>query len=148
MRHLFITLTLVATALMIDGCSSLPTQHPPDVVEETLPAPTDRVRQAVLDVLTAGGYNVEEDSNGNLKTGYREEITGLWDWMLRWRFGVGKSRVEATLTPVQETSTRLTLHVMYESKDGLFTSWEDSPTALPQSATNQLRLIKNKLQLL
>jgi hypothetical protein len=145
---LFITLTLVATALMIDGCSSLPTQHPPDAVEETLPAPTDRVRQAVLDVLTAGGYNVEEDSNGNLKTGYREEITGLWDWMLRWRFGVGKSRVEATLTPVQETSTRLTLHVMYESKDGLFTSWEDSPTALPQSATNQLRLIKNKLQLL
>lgn len=148
MRHVSITLVLVAGALLIGGCSSVPVQHAPDIVEEILPVPADRVRQAVVDVLTVGGYDVEADSNGNLKTGYREEISGPWDWMLRWRFGVGKSRVEATLTPIQETSTRLTLHVMYESKDGLFVSWEDSPTALPQSATNQLRLIKNKLQLL
>jgi hypothetical protein len=38
--------------------------------------------------------------------------------------------------------------VLYEGKDGIFTQWEDSPTSLPQSAQNQLRLIKNALQLL
>lgn len=148
MRHTTITLVLMAAVLLIGGCSSVPVQHAPDIVEDTLPLPADRVRQAVADVLTAGGYDVEEDSNGNLRTGYREEIDGPWNWLLRWRFGVGKSRVEATVTPLQETSTRLKLHAMYESKDGLFASWEDSPTALPQSAANQLRLIKNKLQLL
>ena len=142
------TLVLATAALLIGGCSSLPAEHTPDIVEETLPVPADRVRQTVVDVLTAGGYEVEEDSNGHLRTGYREEISGPWDWVLRWRFGVGKSRVEATVTSLQDTSTRLKLHVMYESKDGLFVSWEESPTALPQGATNQLRLIKNKLQLL
>jgi hypothetical protein len=68
--------------------------------------------------------------------------------MLRWRLGTGRSRVETMVTPASEQSTRLRLIVLYEGKDGIFTQWEDSPTALPQSAENQLRLIKNALQIL
>jgi len=52
------------------------------------------------------------------------------------------------VTAADEQSTRLRLHVLYEGKDGLFTRWEESPTALPQSAENQVRLIKNALHIL
>ena len=103
---------------------------------------------AVIQVLTDGGYDVDRQDDQNLTTGYREEIRGPWDWLLRWRFGTGRSRVDARVSPAEEQSTRLRLHVQYEGKDGIFTRWEDSPTALPQSAENQLRLIKNALQIL
>jgi hypothetical protein len=56
--------------------------------------------------------------------------------------------VNAVVTAADDQSTRLRLHVQYEGKDGLFTRWEESPTALPQSAENQLRLIKNALRIL
>lgn len=148
MRVASLLLALFATTFVSGGCSGISVDRPADVVEDTLPAAADRVRQAVVEVLTVAGYDVEKDSIGNFRTGYREETSGPWDWLLRWRFGVIKSRVEATVTPLQETSTRLKLHVMYESKDGLFVMWEDAPSALPESVTNQLRLIKNKLKLL
>jgi hypothetical protein len=83
-----------------------------------------------------------------LNTSYREETRGPWDWLYRWRFGTIKSRVEAMVTPSAEQATRLRLQVLSEGKDGLFTSWEDVQSALPQSAENQLRLIKNVLQIL
>ncbi|HKT34537.1 MAG TPA: hypothetical protein VJR03_06865 [Nitrospira sp.] len=102
----------------------------------------------MIQVLTDGGYEVEQEDDQNLRTGYREEISGPWDGLLRWRFGTGRSRVNAVVTGVDEQGTRLRLHVQYESKDGLFTRWEDSPTSLPQSAENQLRLIKNALRIL
>ncbi len=56
--------------------------------------------------------------------------------------------MEAMVTAASKQSSRLRLNVLYEGKDGIFTRWEDSPTALPQSAENQLRLIKNALQIL
>jgi len=131
------------------ACTSGPTiPHEPDVVDVTLPVPADKVRTAVIQVLTDGGYDVDRQDDQNLSTGYREETPGPWDWLLHWRFGTGRSRVSAVVTPASEQSTRLRLNVQYEGKDGLFTKWEDSPTALPQSAENQLRLIKNKLQIL
>jgi hypothetical protein len=135
------------TALLL-GCSSQPHPHEEDRIDVTLAAPTDRVKQAVTDVLTGGGYDVEWDDEQTLSTGYREEDPGPWDWMLRWRFGTMKSRVEAMVEPATEQTTRLRLHVMSEGKDGLFTSWEDVESALPQGAENQLRLIKNALRLL
>lgn len=122
--------------------------HEPDVVDVTLPAPADQVRTAVIRVLTNGGYEVEQEADQHLKTGYREEIRGPWDGLLRWRFGTGRSRVHAVVTPADEQTSRLRLDVQYEGKDGLFTRWEESPTALPQSAQNQLRLIKNALHIL
>jgi hypothetical protein len=122
--------------------------HDPDVIDVTLPAPVDRVTTAVVRVLTDGGYDVDRKDDQTLMTGYREETLGPWNWLLNWRFGTGRSRVEADVQPATEQTTRLRLSVQYEGKDGLFTRWEDSPTALPQSAENQLRLIKNVLRIL
>lgn len=151
---------LLAVALLASAAcaSGPPIPHQPDVVDVTLPAPADQVRTAVIQVLTDGGYEVEEiekeddaieqKNDHTLTTGYREEIRSPWDWMLRRRFGTGRSRVDALVTPADDHTTRLRLHVLYEGKDGIFTRWEESPTALPQSAENQLRLIKNALHIL
>jgi hypothetical protein len=141
---------LLLTALIVGAtaCAGPTIPHEPDVVDVTLPAPAEQVRTAVIQVLTDGGYDVDRQDDQNLTTAYREEISGPWDWLLRWRFGTGRSRVDALVTPATEQDTRLRLHVQYEGKDGIFTRWEDSPTALPQSAENQLRLIKNALHIL
>jgi hypothetical protein len=149
----------VVALLTTAACAAGPPIHyEPDVVDVTLPAPADQVKTAVIQVLTDGGYDVEEIENDEdaverendhtLTTGYREEIRSPWDWLLRRRFGTGRSRVDARVTPADDQTTRLRLHVLYEGKDGIFTRWEESPTALPQSAENQLRLIKNALQIL
>jgi len=141
-------LLLAAIIVGATACAGPTIPHEPDVVDVTLPAPAEQVRTAVIQVLTDGGYDVDRQDDQDLTTGYREEISGPWDWLLRWRFGTGRSRVDALVTPATEQDTRLRLHVQYEGKDGIFTRWEDSPTALPQSAENQLRLIKNALHIL
>jgi hypothetical protein len=143
-RYLLLALLILATV----SCAGPPIAHEPDVVDVTLPAPVEQVRTVVIQVLEKGGYEVERRDDETLTTGYRQEIRGPHDWLLRWRFGTGRSRVDALVTSATEQETRLRLHVQYEGKDGLFTRWEDSPTALPQSAQNQLRLIKNALQIL
>ena len=130
------------------GCAAGPPLPEFDVMEVMLPVPVEQVKTAVTDVLTQGGYNVDEDDDGNLTTGMREEIRSPWDGLLRWRFGVGKSRVEVRVVPQDDHSTRLRLQVFYRGKDGLFDSWQDAETPLPQSATNEIRLIKNALRLL
>jgi len=139
---------LAALLVGMAACAGPPIPHEPDIIDVTLPAPADKVRRAVIQVLTDGGYDVDRKDEENLTTGYRTETGSPWDWLLNWRFGTGRSRVEARVTPDSEQSTRLRLHVQYEGKDGLMTRWEDSPTALPQSAETQLRLIKNALQIL
>ena len=141
-------LLLAAIIVGATACAGPTIPHEPDVVDVTLRAPAEQVRTAVIQVLTDGGYDVDRQDDQNLTTGYREEISGPWDWLLRWRFGTGRSRVDALVTPATEQDARLRLHVQYEGKDGIFTRWEDSPTALPQSAENQLRLIKNALHIL
>jgi hypothetical protein len=118
------------------------------VADVVLPAPADEVKAALIDVLVTDGYEIEEEPAGVLTTGIREEIRGPWDWLLRWRFGVGKSRLRATITPSDANSTRVRLHVFHRSKDGIFEHWEEAETPLPQSATNQVRLVKNRLHLL
>jgi hypothetical protein len=132
------------------GCAGHATFPEPDVMDVTLPVPTDRVKSAVEDVLTEGGYQVLQESSGNLTTGMRREMGGPWDSLLRWRFGVGKSRVEARIVPQDQdnSTTRLRIQVFHRGKDGLFDSWENAETPLPQSAENQIRLIKNALRLL
>jgi hypothetical protein len=135
-------------AAVFISCSSQPRPYEPDRIDVTLAAPSDRVKRAVTDVLTRGGYDVELDDEQTMSTGYRDEEPSPWDWMLHWRFGTLKSRVEAVVAPETEQTTRLRLHVMSEGKDGLFTAWEDVQSALPQSAENQLRLIKNELKIL
>ena len=142
--HLLVASLIVATV----SCAGPPIPHEPDVIDVTLPAPAEQVRTVLVQVLEDGGYDVDWQDDQNLTTGYREEIHGPWDWLLRSRFGTGRSRVDALVTPATEQNTRVRLHVQYEGKDGIFTRWEASPTALPQSAENQLRLIKNALHIL
>ena len=142
--HLLVASLIVATV----SCAGPPIPHEPDVIDVTLPAPAEQVRTVLVKVLEDGGYDVDWQDDQNLTTGYREEIHGPWDWLLRSRFGSGRSRVDALVTPATEQDTRVRLHVQYEGKDGIFTRWEASPTALPQSAENQLRLIKNALHIL
>jgi hypothetical protein len=142
--HLLLASLIVATV----SCAGPPIPHEPDVIDVTLPAPAEQVRTVLVQVLEDGGYDVDWQDDQNLTTGYREETHGPWDWLLRSRFGTGRSRVDALVTPATEQDTRVRLHVQYEGKDGIFTRWEASPTALPQSAENQLRLIKNALHIL
>jgi hypothetical protein len=141
---------VLGLAMTVMGCSTLPTSQGSDTAESTLPVSQDKVRVAVIDVLTAGGYTVrEEDGQGRvLATGYREEIGGPWDWLLRTRFGVGRSLVVATITPEGEAATRLTMQVTYEAKNRIWGSWSEAPTPLPQAAETNVRLVKNALGIL
>ena len=139
--------TLFLTVLLL-GCSSVPRPHETDIIDVTLPASNERVKTAVAQVLTDGGYDVDWTDEQTLTTSYREETGGPWNWLYRWRFGTIKSRVDARVTPSTEEITRLRLEVLSEGKDGIFTSWEEVQSALPQNAENQLRLIKNALQIL
>jgi hypothetical protein len=143
-----IGLPLAFALLLLIGCSTTPKAMQPEMIDTILEAPIDRVKIAITQVLTEDGYDVEWESDQTLKTGYRDKYPGPWNWLLHLRFGTMKSRVEATVTPSAEQTTRLRLQVMSEGKDGIFTSWEEVPSAVPQTAENQLRLIKNALQIL
>ncbi|GAB1723333.1 MAG: conserved exported hypothetical protein [Nitrospira sp.] len=145
MKPAIASLLLLAACV---GCAGGPPAPEADVMEVTLEAPADRVHTAVSDVLTQGGYSVDQDEAGNVTTGMRQEVRGPWNGLLRWRFGVGKSRVEARIVPQDDSTTRLRLQVFYRGKAGLFDRWEDAETPLPQSAANEIRLIKNALRLL
>ena len=134
--------------IWLGACSTVQPVMDPDVMDVTLPASAEEVKIALIDVLTADGYDVEQQGADTFITGPREETGGPWDWLLRWRFGVGKSRVEAKVTAFETDSTRMRLQVFHRSKDGIFDSWQDAETPLPQSAVNQVRLLKNRLHLL
>ena len=141
-------LLLLVVMSTVSGCAAgLPLQEP-DMMEVMLPVPAEQVKAAVTDVLTQGGYRVDEEDDGSLRTGIRQEIRSPWNGLLRWRFGVGKTRVEARVIPQDDSSTRLRLQVFHREKDGIFDRWEDGETPLPQSAENEIRLIKNALRLL
>lgn len=143
-------LPVIALCALAAGCASLGTQKDADQAQAILPMPEMKVRTAVIQVLQGEGYLVSQGEEGGpaLTTGYRQEIDSPVDWMLRRRFGTGRSRVDVTLVPEGDTATRLTIQVIYEGKDGLLESWTPYPTPLPQSAENQLRLVKNALGLL
>lgn len=145
---------LVIVALLAGGCASPSVPQQADSVEALLDAPMDQVRAAVLEVFASEGYTVEsaqgraENRTELIQTGYREEIRAPWDWMLRVRFGVGRTQAEANLNEEGERSTKLLLTVLHESKGSLAGSWTPSDPPLRQSAEHYLRLIKNELKLL
>ncbi|MEQ1794764.1 MAG: hypothetical protein ABL970_11285 [Nitrospira sp.] len=139
---------LLATVMLLMSCSGAPHPLPTDLIDIRLAAPIDTVKTAITQVLTDGGYDVDWKDESTLETAYREEMHGPWNWLYRWRFGTIKSRVTATVRAAEDKSTALKLEIHSEGKDGLFTGWDQVPSALPQSADNQLRLIKNALHLL
>jgi hypothetical protein len=138
--------------LLLAGCAAgpQPVANSEDVILE---APEAQVRAAFVRVLTEGGYDVEKgrDDDTTLETGYRQEIPN-YNWLYRSRFGVNRSKVAVTLTREGETATRVTVHVMYEGRNGewmpLASSWVPYDAAVPQSAANTIRLVKNALGLL
>lgn len=139
---------LVFAALLV-GCSSAPMHtYEGGTIDVTLSAPMEHVRTAVTEVLQHGGYDVEWSDDQTVSTSYREETGGPWDGLYRWRFGTIKSRVEGVVTPGDDQTTRLRLHVLTEGKSGILSRWEEQESALAQSADNHLRLIKNALHLL
>jgi hypothetical protein len=142
------TASLLFLAAILIGCSSTPHPYEAESVDVTLSATADEVRAAVAHVLTDAGYEVEWKDDQTLSTGYRDETGGPWNWLLHWRFGTVKSRVEALITSWPDETTRLRLQVLSKGKDGIFTQWETAPSGLSQSAGNQLRLIKNALLIL
>ena len=89
--HLLLASLIVATV----SCAGPPIPHEPAVIDVTLPAPAEQVRTVLVQVREDGGYDVEWQDDQTLTTGYREEIHGPWAWLLRSRFGPGRSRVDA-----------------------------------------------------
>lgn len=142
----------VAGLLVAVGCAT--TAPPAGTAEDViLEAPEAQVRAAFVRVLTEGGYEVTQgvQDDSEIRTDYRKEISN-YAWLYHAGFGVNRSRVIVTLTPESETATRVTVRIMYEGKDGewmpLAGSWVPYDAALPQSASNTIRLVKNELGLL
>lgn len=134
----------------LTGCATTEPSSPAAIAEALVAAPGMQVRSAVIQVLTERGYVVrdEEDRQGRLGTGYRQETHSPWDWLLRTLFGVGRSQVDVTLVPDGETATRLSIQVNYESKDALWRGWHPADPPVSQSPTDHLREIRNTLGLL
>ena len=155
MRHATRTLQRwVALAVFLAaGCSTTPVPPASDSLDVILEAPEAKVRAAFVRVLMDGGYDVESgtDDDSAIRTGYRTEI-GNYNWLYRTQFGVNRSKVAVTLSPEGDAATRVTVQVWSEGKDGewmpLAGSWVAYDTAVPQSAANTIRLVKNELGLL
>ena len=131
------------------GCAEVVTQPGPGMAEALYAAPRDRVKQAVIKVLAANGYTVDDDaSTTKLSTGYRQEIGSITNWLVVSRFGITRSRVRVDLIDSAPQTTLVKLEVLHDSKDGLFSSWGAGDIPLPQSPDTFLRLIKNELGLL
>lgn len=144
------TIVLLYTVLLIAGCASgRPTQLV-DSTDTVLAAPLDQVKTALVSVLSTDGYPVQDGyvDDRVVMTGYRQEIEGLWDWLLKSRFGLGRSKVEATMSPESQDTTRLTVSVIYEAKDYLWSAWQETTPPPHRSATLQVRSIKKALGLL
>jgi hypothetical protein len=140
-------LVIVALAAVTFGCTGV--QHPVEqnVVDVILPAPADQVRAAVSKVLRDDNYDVEWKDGALLTTGYRDEQPSIWDWLVKGRFGVVRSRAEVSVTPETDHTTKLRLQVLSEGKQTMFDSWGPTEPQTPQSAENKLRLIKNELKI-
>jgi hypothetical protein len=142
-------LAIVALTVFAFGCSSVPPQTPiaPEVIEVTLPASADRVKAAVTKVLADDNYDVDWKDGTQLQTSYRDEQPSIWDWLVRGRFGVVRSRAQAAVTAETDQSSRLRLQISSEGKQTMFQGWEPTAPQVPQNAENKLRLIRNELKI-
>ncbi len=121
-----------------------------DSAEAVIALPANQVRDAVAEVFTQDGYAVDiaEGPRAEVTTDTRRETGGPWNWLLRTRFGVGRSQAEATITELADANSRLQILVRHEGKAAWWNRWSDSPPPVPQSAGNYLRLVKNQLKVL
>jgi hypothetical protein len=136
----------LVTAVFLVGVGGAAQAVEPDVVQVQLAAPVEKVKAAVTEVLTNSGYEVVWKDDSTVTTNYREETEGIL-WMYNCCWGVVKNRVEATVTPKADQTTDLRLQVMSEGKRTMWESFVPVQSQQPESANNQLRLIKNKLKI-
>jgi hypothetical protein len=149
-RNVMHTIVLLYTALLFAGCAGDHSTRLVDSTDTVLAAPLNQVKTALVYVLSTDGYPVRDSADDDrvVMTGYRRETEGLWDWLLRTRFGVGRSKVEATVSPDSQDTTRLTISVIYEAKDHLWSTWEETTPPPHRNATLHLRSVKKALGLL
>ena len=138
----------LVTAVFLVGFGGAAQAVEPDVVQVQLAAPADKVKAAVAEVLTNSGFTDVEWKNDTTVTGnYRDESEGI-RWMYDCCWGVIKSRVEATVTPKTDQTSDVRIQVTSEGKRTLWESFAPVNPQYPESAANQLRLVKNKLKIL
>lgn len=140
-------LAIVALTVFAFGCANVQRPVEPDVVDVTLPVPADQVKVAVTKVLEDDDYDVKWTDASQLKTSYRSEVPSIWDRFIKGRFGVVRSKAEASVTPETEQRSRLRLQISSEGKQTMFQKWGLTAPQVPQSAENKLRLIKNELKI-
>lgn len=141
---------LLWAALLITGCASTPPTRLDNSINTVLAAPLDQVKTALVSVLSTDGYPVQAGSDDDriVMTGYRRESEGWWDWLLKSRFGVERSKVEATVSPESLDTTRLRISITYEAKDHLWSAWQETTPPPHRGAALQLRSVKKALGLL
>jgi hypothetical protein len=146
-RRIVVMVLLLAVTAMT-ACAGRHTERPTDSAEALLPATAELVRSAVIKVLAEAGYSVNVEEDGRLlKTGYRQEIRGLWDWLVVYRFGTIRSWVEVIMAP-ETDAMRVKIDVYCEGKDSLVGTWRPYDTPLPQQAGTHLRDVQKTLDLL
>lgn len=145
-------LAAAVVPLLLVSCagSGLHDSNTLDRAEAVLALPASQVRDAVAEVFTQDGYGVDiaEGPRAEVTAGTRRETAGPWNWLLRTRFGVGRTQAEATITELADAQSRLQILVRHEGKASWWNRWSDSPPPIPQSAGNYLRLVKNQLKVL
>ena len=58
----------------MSACAGLPIPHEPDVIDVRLSVQADRVKTAVIQTLTEGGYSLDRKDDENLTIGHRGKI--------------------------------------------------------------------------
>ena len=138
--------------MSLNACASTPATDVIDTAEAVLSLPASQVRDAAVEILRREGYDIDVEGTQHdslaVWAGYRREMDSPWDWLLRARFGVGKSQTDARITALDESSSKLTIHVRHESKASMWTAWAPSEPPLSRGAQRYLRLIKHHLQVL
>lgn len=137
----------LVTAVFLVGFGSAAQAVEPNVVQVQLAAPVEKVKAAITEVLTNSGYTeVMWKDDSTVTTNYRDETEGI-QWLYDCCWGVVKNRVEATVTPKADQTTDLRIQVSTVGKRTLWEGFAPVQTPEPESANNQLRLIKNKLKI-
>ncbi|HJU04127.1 MAG TPA: hypothetical protein VJ692_03175 [Nitrospiraceae bacterium] len=137
-------------AALLSGCATGRDEPTSTSIEVVLPSSEEQVRAALIQVLTEDGYPVRRRAEEErvIVTGYRDETGGPWNQLLVSRFGVDRSRIDATLTPENEQETRVAVHVTYEAKRYPWSSWQKATPPLQHNAATQVRRVKRLLGLL
>ena len=136
-------------AFVLAGCASDRASRVLDSTDTVLAAPLDQVKIALIEILSTEGYPVRDaDDDRVIITGYRRETEGPWDWLVTSRFGVGRSKMEATVSPESQDTTRLTISVLYEAKDHFWSAWRETTPPPHRNATLHLRAVRKSLGLL